>query len=94
MTSRARRLSIALIFAVALCLLVTGVRSQSESVRRVTNTTAQTLNLNPTLSGDGSRVVFESSADLAAAGAGRAFHLVASEAPASASETSAPRVLR
>ena len=90
MTSRARRLSIALIFAVALCLLVTGVRSQSESVRRVTNTTAQTLNLNPTLSGDGSRVVFESSADLAAAGAGRAFHLVASEAPASASETSAP----
>src|SRR5205085_1608822 len=61
---------------------------QSESVRRVTNTPAGTLNLNPTLSGDGSRIVFESSAGLAAAGGG--FHVVASQISASASEASMP----
>jgi Tol biopolymer transport system component len=75
LASRARRLSVALIFAAALCLLVTGVSSQNESVRRLTETDASALNLNPTLSGDGSRVVFESSADLAAAGAGGGFHV-------------------
>nr|MDQ5837793.1 Ig-like domain-containing protein [Acidobacteriota bacterium] len=88
MASRARRLFIALVCAAALCLLAAGVRSQNESVRRLTNTPAETLSLNPTLSGDGSRVVFESSADLAAAGTGVGFHVVASATSTLASDTS------
>jgi Tol biopolymer transport system component len=89
LSSRARRLSIALVFAAALCLLAAGVRSQSETIRRVTNTSAEVLNLNPSLSGDGSRVVFESSADLSASGAGGGFQVIASQTSGSASETSA-----
>lgn len=89
LASRARRLSVAVVCAAALCLLAAGVRSQSESIRRVTNTPAETLNLNPTLSGDGSRLVFESSADLAAAGTGVGFHVVASDTSVAASEASA-----
>jgi hypothetical protein len=74
--SLTRRTAIAVIFIAFLCLLVTGVNSQSNTPRRVTNTAPETINLNPTLSGDGSRLAFESSADLAANGAGGAFHLV------------------
>jgi len=88
LASRARRLSVAVVCAAALCLLAAGVRSQSESIRRVTNTPAETLNLNPTLSGDGSRLAFESSADLAAAGTGVGFHVIASETSTLASDTS------
>ena len=40
----------------------------AESLTRVTNTPEQAVNLNPTLSDDGSTVVFESSSDLAGTG--------------------------
>ena len=45
-----------------------GVRSQSASVQRITNTTEEGINLNPSLSGDGRRIAFESTVDLAHAG--------------------------
>ncbi|HYH84732.1 MAG TPA: lamin tail domain-containing protein, partial [Pyrinomonadaceae bacterium] len=82
MTSRARRFIATLIFATALCLLVTTARSVGDEIRRLTNTAHETFNLNPTLSGDGGRVVFESSADLAATRTGRAFHVVAADTAA------------
>src|SRR2546423_4365138 len=59
--SRARRLAVVLITAASLCLLVNGVRSQVNAPRRLTTTAPESFNINPTLSGDGLRVVFESS---------------------------------
>ncbi|HKG14899.1 MAG TPA: lamin tail domain-containing protein, partial [Pyrinomonadaceae bacterium] len=68
MASRARRLAVVLISATIFCLLVAGVRSQSNAPRRLTTTAPESVNINPTLSGDGSRVVFESSAGSTPAG--------------------------
>ncbi|MFL6286546.1 MAG: lamin tail domain-containing protein, partial [Pyrinomonadaceae bacterium] len=76
------RLAVALIPAILLCLIVNGVRSQSNAPRRLTTTAHEAFNINPTLSGDGSRVVFESSAGSTPAG----FRVVALETDA----TSAP----
>ncbi|HYP02464.1 MAG TPA: Ig-like domain-containing protein, partial [Pyrinomonadaceae bacterium] len=40
------------------------VRSQNETVRRITRTPEQSFNLNPTISGDGQHIAFESNANL------------------------------
>jgi hypothetical protein len=48
-------------------------RSQTGGLRRVTNTTEEGVNVNPSLSGDGRRISFESTKDLAGAG-GNGFH--------------------
>ncbi|MDX6693123.1 MAG: hypothetical protein QOF02_726 [Blastocatellia bacterium] len=59
---------------VALCLF--GLRaglSQSTVLRRVTTTTEDGININPSLSGDGRRIVFESTEDLAHAGGATSF---------------------
>ena len=45
-----------------------GVRSQSGTLRRITNTSEEGLSLNPSLSGDGRHLAFESTVDLAGAG--------------------------
>jgi len=45
-------------------------------LRRVTNTSAEVINLNPSLSGDGSQVAFESTADLAGVGGAQRFHAI------------------
>ena len=65
----ARLLALLLAGAVLLCLIALRVtRSQSNSPRRVTNTSEEALNLNPSISGDGRIVAFESTEDLANAG--------------------------
>ena len=51
----------------------------AETIRRLTNTPEQSLNLNPILSDDGSVVVFESTSDLANVGGNNTFHAVRSE---------------
>jgi uncharacterized protein (TIGR03437 family) len=58
----------------ALCLLgLWSARSQTGALRRVTNTSEEGLNLNPSLSGDGRRISFESTGDLAGVGGGDRF---------------------
>jgi uncharacterized repeat protein (TIGR01451 family) len=62
---------------VALCLL--GLRvttSQTGGLRRVTNTTDEGININPSLSGDGRRIAFESTEDLAHAGGSDHFRTI------------------
>jgi hypothetical protein len=62
---------------VALCLL--GLRvttSQTGGLRRVTNTTDEGININPSLSGDGRRIAFESTEDLAHAGGSDHFRAI------------------
>jgi uncharacterized repeat protein (TIGR01451 family) len=60
--------------ALALCLLgLWSARSQTGALRRITNTTEDGVNVNPSLSGDGRRIAFESTKDIAGAG-GNGFH--------------------
>lgn len=55
--------------ASALCLPGLRVgRTQSTTLRRITNTTEEGINLNPAVSGDGKILAFESTEDIAAAG--------------------------
>jgi Tol biopolymer transport system component len=70
-----------------LCALgLRGRPTQSNTPRRLTNTSETAINLNPTISGDGRVVVFETTEDLAAAGGQahfRAMHAdVSAEPPA------------
>jgi uncharacterized repeat protein (TIGR01451 family) len=66
---RLRPLAVSVCVVVALCLLcLWGVHSQTGGLRRVTNTTEEGININPSLSGDGRRIAFESTEDLAHAG--------------------------
>src|SRR5262245_25897009 len=65
----ARLLALLLTGASLLCLIALRVtRSQSNSIRRITNTSEEALNLNPSISGDGCIVAFESTEDLASTG--------------------------
>lgn len=58
----------------ALCAAeIDAALSQSAIFRRITSTPEESLNLNPTLSGDGLHVAFESTADIAHAGGGNHF---------------------
>ena len=71
--------SLCLALALGLCAAVApGVRSQNDApfLRRITRTPERTLNLNPTISGDGRRIAFESTADLTGAtvNSGANFH--------------------
>ncbi|HVF44103.1 MAG TPA: hypothetical protein VM936_13860, partial [Pyrinomonadaceae bacterium] len=90
MASRARRLAVVLISVTIFGLLVAGVRSQSNAPRRLTTTAHESVNINPTLSGDGSRVVFESSAGSTPAG----FRVVALETNAAAASAPASELSR
>ena len=67
------------------CLVLTGFsiaafwQTQTRStplLRQVTNTSAEVINVNPSLSGDGRQVAFESTADLAGVGGGQRFHAI------------------
>jgi uncharacterized protein (TIGR03437 family) len=81
---------------------VAAARSESGAPRRLTVTPEHALNLNPTISGDGRRVIFESTADLTGASVGAGFHTfradVSGEAAAftgvAASRAPAPAVSR
>ncbi|MBA2732119.1 MAG: lamin tail domain-containing protein [Acidobacteria bacterium] len=71
---RLRPLAVLLSLALALCLLgLWSARSQTGALRRITNTTEDGVNVNPSLSGDGRRIAFESTKDIAGAG-GNGFH--------------------
>ena len=73
---RFRILMLILAGVVALCLL--GVRrTQTQSVlRRITNTTEEGININPSISGDGRIVAFESTEDIAGAGGADHFRAI------------------
>ncbi len=54
---------------VVACLFgLRGARMQSSTLRRITNTSEEGINLNPSISGDGRIIAFESTEDVAAAG--------------------------
>ncbi|HEY1404500.1 MAG TPA: hypothetical protein VGB05_10265, partial [Pyrinomonadaceae bacterium] len=74
MNTHARRLFASLLAILALCLWVASVRSQNDTLRRITVTPEHALNLNPTISGDGRRVAFESTANLSGASGRAGFH--------------------
>ena len=74
---RLRPLAIVGCIVVALCLLgLWGARSQTGGLRRVTNTTEEGININPSLSGDGRRISFESTEDVAHAGGNDHFRAI------------------
>ncbi|MFN2576855.1 MAG: Calx-beta domain-containing protein [Pyrinomonadaceae bacterium] len=71
------------IFALLLCgatlFCFTWLRrshAQSTGLRRITNTTEEGINLNPSISGDGRVIAFESSEDVAAAGGSDRFRAI------------------
>src|SRR5437870_11707609 len=63
---RLRPLAVFLALIVVVCLLgLWRAHSQTGGLRRVTTTTEEGININPSLSGDGRRIAFESTEDLA-----------------------------
>jgi uncharacterized protein (TIGR03437 family) len=79
---------LAAFLCIAFVLCLTGLRSvhSQSGLRRVTNTTDEGLNLNPSLSGDGRIIAFETTEDVAHAGGSSGFRAiradVSSEPPA------------
>jgi uncharacterized repeat protein (TIGR01451 family) len=66
---KVRILALILAGAIALCLIGLHVaRTQSTGPRRVTNTSEEGININPSISGDGRILAFESTEDIAGAG--------------------------
>jgi uncharacterized protein (TIGR03437 family) len=71
--------SLAAFFCLSLvlsALTLPGVSSQQGGLRRLTNTTEEGINLNPSLSGDGRRIAFESTEDIAHAGGSDHFRAI------------------
>jgi uncharacterized protein (TIGR03437 family) len=68
--------SLCLALALGLCVVVAGVRSQNDApLRRITLTSERALNLNPSISGDGQHIAFESTEEIGGAGgSGTGFH--------------------
>ncbi len=77
-----RAVFVVAVVAVSLCLLDARVGSQGFTPRRVTHTARGALSLNPSLSGDGRALAFESNADLAASGSGVGFRLFTTDTSA------------
>lgn len=75
----ARRLLLFACFALVLVCTTSRVRSQSAAVRRVTVTPENATSLNPSLSGDGRRLVFESTANLLGDAGGQRFRAFAAD---------------
>ncbi|HVG30258.1 MAG TPA: lamin tail domain-containing protein, partial [Pyrinomonadaceae bacterium] len=73
MPPHARKLILVACCALALVCADSRVRSQGTMVRRVTVTPENATSLNPTLSGDGRRLVFESTANLSGDAGGSRF---------------------
>jgi Tol biopolymer transport system component len=75
-----RKLStLVLILAGALALSLIGVpegHTQSDGLRRVTNTPEEGININPSISGDGKTLAFESTEDIAGAGGADHFRAI------------------
>jgi hypothetical protein len=69
------------LLAVITAPFVHNTTQSSTTLIRLTNTPAQSLNLNPLLSDDGGTLVFESTSDLAATGANMGFHMLRTNSP-------------
>lgn len=73
MKSHARQFTCLINLLAAFCVLSSFAHSQPATPRRVTQTPEQSLNLNPSISGDGRHIAFESTAQLAGANSGAGF---------------------
>lgn len=74
---RVRMLALIVGGGAVLCLVVLPpARTQSTGLRRITNTTEEGININPSLSGDGKIVAFESTEDVAGAGGSDHFRAI------------------
>jgi Tol biopolymer transport system component len=73
---RHRRLFFLLFAAVALCAMVWQSARMQSPLRRVTNTPEEGISINPTISGDGRIVGFESTEDIAGAGGEESFRAI------------------
>jgi uncharacterized protein (TIGR03437 family) len=71
-----RRLLIVLLAAISFCVVVWQSARTQSPLRRLTNTTEERINLNPSLSGDGRTVAFESTEDVAGAGGSESFRAI------------------
>ena len=71
---QARLFVVLLLFVVVAIVLFRPSHGRSTSVlRRITSTTEEGLSLNPSISGDGDHIAFESTEDVAHLGGNRAF---------------------
>src|SRR5260370_7467215 len=65
-----------------LCLVaLRSAETQSSGLRRITNTTDEGININPSISGDGRVVAFESTEDIAGAGGSDHFRAIRANIP-------------
>src|SRR6266852_5456886 len=73
----ARMLALIVVGWAVLCLFaLRPARTQSSGLRRITNTTDEGININPSVSGDGKIVAFESTEDIAGAGGADHFRAI------------------
>jgi uncharacterized protein (TIGR03437 family) len=73
---RYRRFLFSIFSTAALCFIVWQSGQTQSPLRRITNTTEERISTNPSLSGDGRIVAFESTEDLAGAGGSESFHAI------------------
>ena len=71
-----RSLSVLILTSLVICLncLWPETSKSDAALRRITNTAETAINLNPSISGDGQRIAFESSEDLSHSGSSSSFH--------------------
>lgn len=68
-----RRFLFVALVAASLCVMFWQTARMQSPLRRVTNTTEEGININPSISGDGRIVAFESTEDIAGAGGSESF---------------------
>jgi len=73
---RYRRFGFVFIAAALLCAIVGQSGRTQTTLRRITNTSEEGVNLNPSISGDGRVIAFESTEDLANAGGSQSFRAI------------------
>jgi uncharacterized protein (TIGR03437 family) len=73
---RYRRLGFVFIAAALLCAIAGQNGRTQSTLRRITNTSEEGVNLNPSISGDGRVIAFESTQDLANAGGSQSFRAI------------------
>ncbi|MFN2533560.1 MAG: TolB family protein, partial [Pyrinomonadaceae bacterium] len=76
MFSRRRTLSLIFLSSIGFVLFVTPATRSTSILRRITTTSEQSLNLNPSLTNDGTTIAFESTAGLAASDPRTSFHAI------------------
>jgi uncharacterized protein (TIGR03437 family) len=73
---RHRTLLVVFIAAAALCAMVWQSARMQSPLRRITNATEDAISINPSISGDGRVVAFESTEDIAGSGGSEAFRAI------------------